>query len=185
MTNLARFDEGVKQITQNCSVYQTESRQLDSPPPVFDWKGAADATDAIAIADRLQKIVRNGQKNFQFAVIYEQRKTNQILVSGFKGLGQALSEIAYRIDESATALSVAIADLSFTVSDASTQAIAAGRENARAIIESAQVIRKQTKAEAEIEAEARREHEQRELEMLDNIQRGKKPSFPEYQGTLR
>lgn len=185
VTNLAHFNDGINQITQNCADYQTESRQLDSPSPVFDWKRATDFPDAAALADRLQKIVRSAQKNFQFAVIYEQRKTNQILVAGFAGLGHALSEIAYRIDESTATLSVALANLSFTVSDTSEKTIEASRENARAIIASTQAIRKQTKAEAEVEAEARREHERRELEMLDNIQRGEEPSFPDYQGGLR
>ncbi|MFY9493107.1 MAG: hypothetical protein WAP55_01345 [Minisyncoccia bacterium] len=44
---------------------------------------------------------------------------------------------------------------------------------------------KKEQAEAEAEAEARREHERRELEMLDNIQRGEEPSFPDYRGQLR
>lgn len=183
VTSLAHFDTGINQIAKNCSEYQTESRQLESPPPVFDWKKAADASDAIATADRLQSIVRVAQKNFQFAVIYEQRKTNQILVAGFAGLGQALGQIAYRISESTGLLSAAIADLSFTVSDTvsdtSKKAFEAGRENTQAVIKSMQVIRKQTQAEAEIEAEARREHEQRELEMLDNIQHRRRPSFPD------
>ncbi|MEK7077790.1 MAG: hypothetical protein AAB928_01710 [Patescibacteria group bacterium] len=185
VTSLAHFNAGVRQITQNCSVYQTESQQLDSPPQVFDWKGAADTSDAIAAADRLQKIVRSAQKNFQFAVIYEQRKTNQILVAGFAGLGQALSEIAYRIDESTAALSAAVNDLSFVVSDTSTQIIEAAREDAQAAVKAAAKSTQVIKEQAEAEAETRREHERRELEMLDNIQRGKKPSFPEYRGTLR
>ncbi|MBI2052541.1 MAG: hypothetical protein HYT38_02605 [Candidatus Sungbacteria bacterium] len=176
VTSLAHFDTGVRQIGKNYSEYQTEIKQLESPP-VFDWKKAADVPDAITTANRLQKIVRAGQRNFQFAVIYEQRKTNQILVAGFAGLGQALSQIAYRISESTGLLSAAVADLSFTVSDTSAQAIEADRENARAIMESIKVIRRQTKAEAEAEAEARREYERRELEMLDNIQRRRVPSL--------
>ncbi|MBI4118719.1 MAG: hypothetical protein HY452_00460 [Parcubacteria group bacterium] len=176
VTSLAHFDTGVRQIGKNYSEYQTEIKQLESPP-VFDWKKAADIPDAITIANRLQKIVRAGQRNFQFAVIYEQRKTNQILVAGFAGLGQALSQIAYRISESTGLLSAAIADLSFTVSDTSEKAIEADRENARAVMESIKVIRRQTKTEAETEAEARREYERRELEMLDNIQRRRVPSL--------
>ena len=185
VTSLAHFNTGINRIILNCSAYQAEIKQLDSPPPVFDWKGAADTTDAIAAADRLQKIVRSAQKNFQFAVIYEQRKTNQILVAGFAGLGQALSEIAYRIDESTAALSAVIGDLSFVVSDTSTQIIEAAREDAQAAVKAAAKSTQVIKEQAEAEAEARREHERRELEMLDNIQRGKKPSFPEYRGTLR
>jgi hypothetical protein len=48
----------------------------------------------------MKSIVRKTQSNFQFATIYEQRKTNQILVAGFTNLAQALEYMTQRISGS-------------------------------------------------------------------------------------
>ena len=55
---------------------------------------------ATATAERMQAIVRKAQRNFQFATIYEQRKTNQILVAGFTTLAQALNQMTGQITAS-------------------------------------------------------------------------------------
>jgi hypothetical protein len=49
------------------------------------------------IADRLRGVVRKGQTSFQFATIYEQRRTNQILIAGFVTLGDALERLRTQI----------------------------------------------------------------------------------------
>lgn len=49
--------------------------------------------------ERLHKVVRAAQKNFQFATIYEQRKTNKILIDGFGNLGAASYSVGDRIEE--------------------------------------------------------------------------------------
>ena len=117
VTSLARFDSGVKEITEYSAQYKAEIQTLGSVPAVFDWDKAVDIPDAKSTADRLREIVRTAQKNFQFAVIYEQRKTNQLLSIGFANLAQALGEIAWRIDESTSTLSTSISDLSQVVSE--------------------------------------------------------------------
>jgi hypothetical protein len=48
----------------------------------------------------LRSIVRVAQKNFQFATIYEQRKTNQLLIGGFSTLAQAINDLGSRLESS-------------------------------------------------------------------------------------
>lgn len=55
-------------------------------------------------SDRLRSIVGKAQRNFQFATIYEQRRTNQLLVAGFENLAQALDGIGFHIQSSIEAL---------------------------------------------------------------------------------
>lgn len=56
--------------------------------------------DTAVTAERMKAIVRKAQRSFQFATIYEQRKTNQILIAGFTNLAEALDQMAYRITDS-------------------------------------------------------------------------------------
>lgn len=170
-THLARFDLKVNQIVQNCSQYKTEKEEFDSEPPVFKLN-TEDLPNATAVANRMCSIVRKAQKNFQFATIYEQRKTNQLLVSGFTNLAQALGEMSYRIEQSVYSLSASIADLSDTTADSVAKIIESNEQNAQNVIGSVGAVNKQLQSDAEV----RREHERKELEMLDNIQRHRKPN---------
>ena len=54
---------------------------------------------------RLESIVHKAQRDFQFSMIYEQRKTNRILIAGFGSLADALNGMSYRIEESIDSLS--------------------------------------------------------------------------------
>ncbi|MCR4288631.1 MAG: hypothetical protein NUW09_11540 [Deltaproteobacteria bacterium] len=158
-TYLASFDSGIRQITSHSEAYKKEMGNLVATPPPFqiDIKKLPDATRT---ADRMQDIVRLAQRNFQFATIYEQRKTNKLLVKGFTSLGQALSEMSSRIETS-------IDDLSGSISDFAERS----NENARELITNVGSMREQMQSDAQ----ERRAHENQTREMLDNIQRRKKP----------
>ena len=56
--------------------------------------------DARPTAQRLAVVVRKAQKDFHFATIFEQRKTNKILVAGFSTLASAIYEIGDAISYS-------------------------------------------------------------------------------------
>ena len=167
ITSLANFDSGVKQITEYSEKYKMEVRALGSVPAVFDWDKAVDIPDAKLIADRLRGIVRTAQKSPVFAVIYEQRKTNQLLSIGFANLAQALNEIGRRIDESTYTLSMSISDLSQVVSETSAKEIEAGKQDAQAIVKGTQAI----KGQIESDAKTRQAHEEKEMETLTDLQK--------------
>lgn len=171
VTHLAHFDRGVNLIAQNCSQYKIEKEKLDSTPPVFKLN-IETLPNATVVANRMRGIVRKAQGNFQFATIYEQRKTNQLLVSGFTNLAQALGEMSYRIGQSIYSLSTSITDLSDTTADSAAKIIKSSEQGAQDIVGSINAVSKQLK----VDAETRRDHEKEESEMLDNIQRHRKLS---------
>ncbi len=64
-------------------------------------RGGADAVQAMLAADtatgRMRAIVRKAQRNFQFAVILEQRRTTSAVIEGFRDLRQAVDSLGDRI----------------------------------------------------------------------------------------
>jgi methyl-accepting chemotaxis protein len=65
----------------------------------------------------MKAMVRKAQCDFQFAIIYEQRKTNKILIAGFTNLAQALEGMGDRISASIDSLSGLVSDLSESLFD--------------------------------------------------------------------
>lgn len=161
VTHLARFNLGIQQIHDNSINYMEKKKELDSTPPPFKIN-VGTLPVATRTSDRMRGIVRRAQKDFHFATIYEQRKTNQLLVKGFTSLGHALNDMTYRITTSIDDLSSSIYDLASSNSESSRDLIA-GVESLRYQMQS--------------DAEASRAHEREERKMLDNIQRGEKPLF--------
>jgi len=160
---LAAFNNTVEQLVENATFHRTQSATLNRPVPRFQL-GVDTLPDATHTADRMRSIVRKAQKSFQFATIYEQRKTNHLLVAGFTSLGHAISDLGGRLERSLENLS---SSLSTAISDVAT----AQRESSAAIVAEIGASREESAASAA----ATREHQQRELEMLDNIQRRRKP----------
>ena len=96
---LARFKESNGQLSETMSEYQHMVRQYKAvaPPFLIQPQSYGELVLAETTAERLGTIVSSAQRDFQFAMIYEQRKTNQILVAGFTNLGSALDDMTYRI----------------------------------------------------------------------------------------
>ena len=87
----------MQRLIQNSHFYTEEAPKLETPPPPFQL-GLQTLPDASHTANRMRAVVRRAQKDFHFATIYEQRKTNQLLVAGFSSLGQAINELGDRLD---------------------------------------------------------------------------------------
>lgn len=158
-TRLATFNNTVQQLIQNSTFHRSESSKLDTRPAPFQL-GVDTLPDASHTAHRMRSVVRRAQKDFHFATIYEQRKTNQLLVAGFSTLGQAINELGDRLDSSLESLASSI---SIAISD-QTSALVSELETSR--------------EQAASDSAAQREHESKEREMLDNIQRRRKPRPP-------
>lgn len=120
---LGRFDEAVRGIGENWSRYNETIKQYEGTPPAFPIeRGSVEKLQvAEGTAQRMKALVRNAQRDFQFATIYEQRKTNQILVAGFKSLAQALDQMTSKIQES-------IADVSEALCESTEEAMKASSE---------------------------------------------------------
>ncbi len=147
---------------------------MHGPAPAFDL-GFKVLPDATHVSARLKAIVRQAQKNPHFATIYELRKTNEILVEGFTNLGQALTEVGDRLENSMDTLRSSLTEGFAEAASASRRATA---ELVAELEQTREQSAKDSREAREIsskDSEARRKHEREEREMLDNIQRRKKP----------
>ena len=149
---LAGYHQNICIIAQTADQYKTQlgiMNETIQPFPVSLGK----LPDARHTASRLSGIVRRAQQNFQFATIYEQRKTNALLYQGFRSLGEAIYSIGSRIDSSLQNLSE---QLHVSMNDLIEQSREDAADRRRYEEESLRVQRKQ-------------DHK------LDDIQRGRKP----------
>lgn len=155
-------DEGVHHIKDNSSRYTELIEKYEGTPPEFPLARESISKLGVgtATAERMQAIVRKAQRDFQFAMIYEQRKTNQILVAGFTNLAQALNDMTWRITASINDLATSVNGMTSTLN-----------ESMQAIHSRMGDIHK----ELSKEASERASREKKALEMLDNIQRRRRP----------
>ena len=168
---LGHFDEGVRHINGNLSRYTRLIEAYEDTAPEFPLarQSVAKLGVGTVTAKRMKAIVREAQRNFQFAMIYEQRKTNQLLVAGFTNLAQALDQMTWHITTS-------IGDLTSSV-DAMASKVS---ESMRAIDSRIGNFAKTTALQNEARSKETAEGAQRVkkvIAMLDNIQRERKPKY--------
>ncbi len=164
--NLAAYHRNIRILSQTAVSYKKQSSGLRPAVQAFPISVGI-LPDARQTASRLASIVRKAQQNFQFATIYEQRRTNKLLYEGFRSLGDAIysmgSEITSSLNDLSNQLHVSLNDLL----EQSQEESVARRRYEEANLEEAANRRRQ-------EEESLREH-RKQGEMLDNIQRGRKP----------
>ena len=102
-------------------------------------------------------------------MIYEQRKTNQILVAGFKSLGQALEHMTWQLTSSIDDLNSSVNAMSSTLNSSLLKIHGQAEQ-----LNSAMTGHRQEVAR---EASGRADREKKVVEMLDNIQRDRYPSI--------
>lgn len=170
-TRLGLFDQGIRQIKDNSGRYSDLTRKYEEVPPRFPLAHESIPKLAVAStsAERMQAIVRKAQRDFQFATIYEQRKTNQILVAGFTNLAQALKDMTWQLGASINDLAQSVEGVASTL-DESLRAT-----NSR-LGDIAETVSRHADQALEATAQASR-REQEVLHMLDNIQHRRRP-FP-------
>lgn len=166
---LGRFDEAVRKIKNNASQYTDLIRNYENLPPQFPLarKSVEKLSVGTATAERMKEIVRTAQRNFQFATIYEQRKTNQILVAGFTNLAQALDLMTWQITDSVGNLAGSVDSMALALSKSMNAIHSRLGDMAESNI-------KHNSKVVEL-ASDRVAREKTALDMLDNIQRHRKP----------
>jgi len=120
--SLAAYHQKVNTVEHNATAYAGRASKLRVSIPKFDMpKG--ELLSAYPVAVRLSKVVRQAQKDFQFATIYEQRKTNQLLYAGFETLALAINvmqvSIHIALEDLSTSLNTTLFDL-YSASNAQT-----------------------------------------------------------------
>ena len=166
---LGRFDEGVQSITNYSSQYADVVRKYEDMPPKFPLarKSVEKLSVGTATAERMKKIVRTAQRNFQFATIYEQRKTNQILVAGFNNLAQALDRMTWQIMDSIDNLAGSVDSMASTLNESMNTIHSRLGDMVESNVKHHDEV---VKLESD-----RVVREKKALEMLDNIQHHRKP----------
>jgi hypothetical protein len=166
---LAGFDgdvDAVDRASKQFLVFASKFRE----PTAFAVSKEAAAKLAIgkATADRMTNIVRRAQRNFEFSVIYEQRKTNQLLATGFRNLADALERMSDQISGSICTLAESV--------DSMGQRLSESMNRMHGEVKDMNAFTREQAAEAALENSARTEREKKTIEMLDNIQRRRYPS---------
>lgn len=101
---LADYDDSVRGISGNAATYAALSSQARPPVPVFDL-GIEEIPSVAVPMQKMESLVREAHRDYHFAAIYEQRKTNQILIAGFQNLDQAIWQLGDRLEVSLSGLS--------------------------------------------------------------------------------
>lgn len=174
VVRLGHFYDGVKSINREAIRYGELSMFYQDLAPTFPI--AIDSVKGMvagnSTADRMKNIVRKAQRNFQFSSIYEQRRTNKILIAGFTDLAHALDDLGVKISGSIDDLCVQVnqfsSDISASISNVGEQFVTANQRLSESIQE--------LHAAVENEAMNQAERHDRALDMLDNIQRRRMPS---------
>ena len=113
-------------------------------------------------------------------MVYEQRRTNAILIAGFSSLGQAIEHLGERIVTAISGLAVSL-DCRLASLEASLEstANAAAKQSAtlRAELQRSTGVNDAVLGQLRQDAEARTESERLALRMLDNIQHRRKPTM--------
>jgi len=172
--SLGLADQLFRNISRDGSVY-AETCQLVGQPtdgfPVANAEVERLRGLALSTSQRMAGIVRQAQKNFHFATIYEQRKTNQILIAGFTNLGDAIAGLGDRLTDSLGSMS----QLLVSLEDGQSRRHAELSDWKEAMTETSRANADAAAAQREAIAGEAAKAAQRQLAMLDNIQRSRRP----------
>ncbi|MGN6817960.1 MAG: hypothetical protein ACTHJR_04745 [Sphingomonas sp.] len=192
LTYLAQVDNRLNNIKLKSETYLElclAYEQTEAPFPIVKVDTVRVRDSSMIAEDRMQAIVSRAQRVYEFATIYEQRRTTSVLISGFANLGQAISglraQIAYSFDRLSSQLesmesgmNARHSELIGTIESTSKAQVEAIHGVSEAVKNSTTVtdlaFERAIKQRAEIAGEQAALAE-RQLAMLDNIQRRRKP----------
>ena len=92
--NLAAYSNGARQLADDARVYYRWLRGRKHNFPLFPASPDS-IPDPGPVMAEFQRVVRMGQRDFQFANIYEHRRTREVLIEGFATLTEALDNLAW------------------------------------------------------------------------------------------
>jgi hypothetical protein len=104
---IAAFNSKTDELSRKADEYYGKLNGREHSFPVFPiQKGTI--IDATPLVDEFRKVVRMGQTNFQFANIWEHRRTREVLIAGFRTLGEAVNNVGSTIKDSTSNLEKSI-----------------------------------------------------------------------------
>lgn len=152
--DLASFSQTTQNVTKNASKYYSTLKDRRHNFPRFPIR-VETFPDPMPVTKEFRRLVRLGQTSFEFANIWEHRRTRTVLIAGFQSLGDAVSRVGVVIEDSMRGLQEVMAS------------------NLPLVIDEQMESRMTLSAAAREQTEIAKEQSR----MLDNIQRQRKPSF--------
>jgi hypothetical protein len=144
---LAAFNDKANQLSRNAKEYYQMLNGRKHTFPAFPIN-VRSIPDPSSVVNELRRVVRMGQTNFQFANIWEHRRTREVLIAGFRTLGEAVNNLGATIEYSVSNLEQSISS------------------------DMAKLVEEEIKTRGTL---GKRMLEQNR--MLDNIQHGRKPKI--------
>jgi hypothetical protein len=100
---LSAFNDKANQLSQNAKDYYGKLNGRKHTFPTFPVS-IETLPDTSSVVNELRRIVRMGQTNFQFANIWEHRRTREVLIAGFRTLGEAINNLGATLEYSVSNL---------------------------------------------------------------------------------
>lgn len=104
---LAEYKNISYRLERNAKDYYSSLNGRKHTFPIFPIH-SEDIPDPTAAIDDLHRVVRLGQTNFQFANIWEHRRTREVLIAGFRTLGEAINNLGNMLNSSLMSLRQAV-----------------------------------------------------------------------------
>jgi hypothetical protein len=170
---LADSENLVQSISHIASSHADTAKAFEGPVEKFPVD--VEAIRRLEVADntqqRMRSIVRLAQKDFQFATIFEQRRTTSVLIAGFETLGQAIAGLGDRLVSSLDSLSDQVRNLEYGLQERHAEMLSSLGDVVEGIQRASADAAEQRDTIAARHAKAAED----QLAMLDNIQRRRKP----------
>lgn len=98
---LGRFSESVRDLSNKLQDYLGWVAIYDGIPDAFPVTSEQFAAlpQPNALSNRMRNIVHAAQRDFHFASIFEQRKTQKLLVAGFESFADVLNDVGNQITD--------------------------------------------------------------------------------------
>jgi cell division protein FtsL len=152
--DLAFFSRTAKELSKHAHDYYSLLEGRKHTFPIFPVR-LESLPDPLPVSQEFRRVVRMGQTNFEFANIWEHRRTRDVLIAGFQTLGDAVNNLGGVLEQS-------LSNLRSATSSDIAMLVEAEIKTGRALVD-------QMREETHIAKEQSR--------MLDNIQHHRKPTF--------
>jgi hypothetical protein len=105
--NIDAFNRTVNTLSSNIRKYYAQLEGRNHTFPAFPVR-LESLPDPKPIMEEFRHVVRKGQTNFQFANIWEHRKTREVLIAGFRTLGEAIDNLTSVVEREISSLSATL-----------------------------------------------------------------------------
>lgn len=108
---LGAFNSSLSRIKSGVDSYKSMLFGRTHNFPALDIR-SQDIPSPAQQTERLRQLVRSGQRDFEFATIWEHRKTQKIMLEGFRTVGEAISNVGLMVGDSLSRLNITLEEIS-------------------------------------------------------------------------